>query len=60
MEDLMDPCVQHGEQGIMFTTLKVLAAGLWPFFLWWRAMVDVQDCPPLQACYYQIQHEKIT
>ncbi|XP_066543467.1 alsin isoform X2 [Amia ocellicauda] len=34
MEDLMDPCVQHGEQGIMFTTLK--------------------------ACYYQIQHEKIT
>ncbi|CAL8291222.1 unnamed protein product [Lota lota] len=34
MEDLMDPCVQHGEHGIMFTTLK--------------------------ACYYQIQHEKIT
>ncbi|XP_015214850.2 alsin isoform X1 [Lepisosteus oculatus] len=34
IEDLMDPCVQHGEQGIMFTTLK--------------------------ACYYQIQHEKIT
>ncbi|XP_039613756.1 alsin [Polypterus senegalus] len=22
IEDLMDPCVQHGEQGIMFTTLK--------------------------------------
>uniref|UniRef100_A0A3B4BG27 VPS9 domain-containing protein n=1 Tax=Periophthalmus magnuspinnatus TaxID=409849 RepID=A0A3B4BG27_9GOBI len=35
IEDLMDPCVQHGEHGIMFTTLK-------------------------QACYYQIQHEKIT
>uniref|UniRef100_A0A8P4K9L5 Alsin Rho guanine nucleotide exchange factor ALS2 b n=1 Tax=Dicentrarchus labrax TaxID=13489 RepID=A0A8P4K9L5_DICLA len=34
IEDLMDPCVQHGEHGIMFTTLK--------------------------ACYYQIQHEKIT
>ncbi|XP_036395976.1 alsin isoform X2 [Megalops cyprinoides] len=34
IEDLMDPCVQHGEQGIMFTTLK--------------------------ACYYQIQHEKVT
>ncbi|XP_023817178.1 alsin isoform X3 [Oryzias latipes] len=34
MEDLMDPSVQHGELGIMFTTLK--------------------------ACYYQIQHEKIT
>ncbi|KAM9328216.1 alsin [Pholidichthys leucotaenia] len=34
MEDLMDPCVQHGEHGIMFTTLK--------------------------ACYYQIQHEKLT
>lgn len=54
----MDPCVQHGEQGIMFTTLKVLA-GLWPL-LCWRAVVDVQDCPLLQACYYQIQHEKIT
>ena len=24
IEDLMDPCVQHGEHGIMFTTLKVL------------------------------------
>lgn len=23
IEDLMDPCVQHGEHGIMFTTLKV-------------------------------------
>ncbi|CAL8397427.1 unnamed protein product [Boreogadus saida] len=34
IEDLMDPCLQHGEHGIMFTTLK--------------------------ACYYQIQHEKIT
>ncbi|KAM3856982.1 alsin [Diretmus argenteus] len=34
IEDLMDPCVQHGEHGIMFTTLK--------------------------ACYYQIQHEKVT
>ncbi|XP_046887428.1 alsin isoform X2 [Hypomesus transpacificus] len=34
IEDLMDPCVQHGEHGIMFTTLK--------------------------ACYYQIQHEKIS
>ncbi|XP_072236137.1 alsin isoform X2 [Leuresthes tenuis] len=34
IEDLMDPCVQHGEHGIMFTTLK--------------------------ACYYQVQHEKIT
>ncbi|XP_041637489.1 alsin isoform X2 [Cheilinus undulatus] len=34
IEDLMDPCVQHGEHGIMFTTLK--------------------------ACYYQIQHEKLT
>ncbi|XP_036068436.1 alsin isoform X4 [Oryzias melastigma] len=34
MEDLMDPSVQHGELGIMFTTLK--------------------------ACYYQIQHEKVT
>ncbi|XP_054638404.1 alsin isoform X2 [Dunckerocampus dactyliophorus] len=34
IEDLMDPSVQHGEHGIMFTTLK--------------------------ACYYQIQHEKIT
>ncbi|XP_017557690.1 alsin isoform X3 [Pygocentrus nattereri] len=34
IEDFMDPCVQHGEHGIMFTTLK--------------------------ACYYQIQHEKIT
>uniref|UniRef100_A0A665SZI5 VPS9 domain-containing protein n=1 Tax=Echeneis naucrates TaxID=173247 RepID=A0A665SZI5_ECHNA len=34
IEDLMDPYVQHGEHGIMFTTLK--------------------------ACYYQIQHEKIT
>ncbi|XP_078085206.1 alsin isoform X2 [Mustelus asterias] len=34
IEDLMDPSVQHGEQGIMFTTLK--------------------------ACYYQIQHEKLT
>ncbi|XP_052414804.1 alsin-like isoform X1 [Carassius gibelio] len=34
IEDLMDPCIQHGEHGIMFTTLK--------------------------ACYYQIQHEKIT
>ncbi|KAJ8003567.1 hypothetical protein DPEC_G00149690 [Dallia pectoralis] len=34
IEDLMDPCVQNGEHGIMFTTLK--------------------------ACYYQIQHEKIT
>ncbi|XP_061685689.1 alsin isoform X3 [Syngnathoides biaculeatus] len=34
IEDLMDPCVQHGEHGIMFTTLK--------------------------ACYYQIQHERIT
>ncbi|XP_062853828.1 alsin [Trichomycterus rosablanca] len=34
IEDLMDPCVQHGEHDIMFTTLK--------------------------ACYYQIQHEKIT
>ncbi|KAK6307196.1 hypothetical protein J4Q44_G00223440 [Coregonus suidteri] len=22
IEDLMDPCVQHGEHGIMFTTLK--------------------------------------
>ncbi|XP_043931046.1 alsin isoform X2 [Protopterus annectens] len=22
IEDLMDPCLQHGEQGIMFTTLK--------------------------------------
>lgn len=32
IEDLMDPCVQHGEHGIMFTTLKVtshsLSAGL--------------------------------
>ncbi|XP_019746352.1 alsin isoform X2 [Hippocampus comes] len=34
IEDLMDPCIQHGEHGIMFTTLK--------------------------ACYYQIQHERIT
>ncbi|XP_031457100.1 alsin [Phasianus colchicus] len=34
IEDLMDPYLQHGEQGIMFTTLK--------------------------ACYYQIQHEKLT
>ncbi|XP_061082643.1 alsin isoform X1 [Conger conger] len=34
IEDLMDPCLQHGEHGIMFTTLK--------------------------ACYYQIQHEKVT
>ncbi|XP_060639153.2 alsin isoform X1 [Anolis sagrei] len=34
IEDLMDPFLQHGEQGIMFTTLK--------------------------ACYYQIQHEKLT
>ncbi|XP_061571851.1 alsin [Cololabis saira] len=34
IEDLMDPCIQHGEHGIMFTTLK--------------------------ACYYQIQHEKVT
>ncbi|XP_069790417.1 alsin isoform X2 [Narcine bancroftii] len=34
IEDLMDLSVQHGEQGIMFTTLK--------------------------ACYYQIQHEKLT
>ncbi|XP_078259641.1 alsin isoform X2 [Rhinoraja longicauda] len=34
IEDLMDPSVQHGEQGIMFTTLK--------------------------ACYYQIQHEKLS
>uniref|UniRef100_A0A3B4EDF7 VPS9 domain-containing protein n=1 Tax=Pygocentrus nattereri TaxID=42514 RepID=A0A3B4EDF7_PYGNA len=24
IEDFMDPCVQHGEHGIMFTTLKVL------------------------------------
>ncbi|TRY58794.1 hypothetical protein DNTS_009770 [Danionella cerebrum] len=24
IEDLMDPCVQHGEHGIMFTTLKVV------------------------------------
>lgn len=24
IEDLMDPCVQHGEHGIMFTTLKVM------------------------------------
>lgn len=23
IEDLMDPCVEHGEHGIMFTTLKV-------------------------------------
>jgi len=23
IEDLMDPYLQHGEQGIMFTTLKV-------------------------------------
>ncbi|XP_024866882.1 alsin isoform X2 [Kryptolebias marmoratus] len=34
IEDLMDPCVQNGEHGIMFTTLK--------------------------ACYYQVQHEKVT
>nr|XP_020670133.1 alsin [Pogona vitticeps] len=34
IEDLMDPFLQHGEQGIMFTTLK--------------------------ACYYQIQHEKLS
>ncbi|XP_053719286.1 alsin isoform X1 [Synchiropus splendidus] len=34
IEDLMDPCIQHGEHGIMFTTLK--------------------------ACYYQVQHEKVT
>ncbi|XP_077573347.1 alsin isoform X2 [Stigmatopora nigra] len=34
IEDLMDPCIQHGEHGIMFTTLK--------------------------ACYFQIQHERIT
>lgn len=33
MEDLMDPCVQHGEQGIMFTTLKVLGPCLWRFFV---------------------------
>lgn len=26
IEDLMDPCVQHGEHGIMFTTLKVNTA----------------------------------
>ncbi|RXN33518.1 alsin-like isoform X1 [Labeo rohita] len=25
IEDLMDPCVQHGEHGIMFTTLKILS-----------------------------------
>lgn len=31
IEDLMDPCVQHGEHGIMFTTLKVLEGCRWRF-----------------------------
>lgn len=38
IEDLMDPYLQHGEQGIMFTTLKVgklfrvIKSLLWKFF----------------------------
>lgn len=31
IEDLMDPNVQHGELGLMFTTLKVGAVTKQPF-----------------------------
>uniref|UniRef100_A0A3Q0QVJ7 Alsin Rho guanine nucleotide exchange factor ALS2 n=1 Tax=Amphilophus citrinellus TaxID=61819 RepID=A0A3Q0QVJ7_AMPCI len=33
IEDLMDPCVQHGEHGIMFTTLKVTHTQHTPLYL---------------------------
>lgn len=75
IEDLMDPCVQHGEHGIMFTTLKVThriihcpaspeesvrSINIYKTIkptMHWSLFVCVFH---LQACYYQIQHEKIT
>ncbi|MEQ2201209.1 hypothetical protein XENOCAPTIV_009073 [Xenoophorus captivus] len=33
IEDLMDPCVQHGEHGIMFTTLKVESGNIKKFYI---------------------------
>lgn len=58
IEDLMEPCVQHGEHGIMFTTLKVCERAL---LMCGRFLVaSPTQLSPFQACYYQIQHEKIT
>lgn len=71
IEDLMDPNVQHGELGLMFTTLKVGAA---------QQIITIRHgpfcsrdniiivCPyplssplsVLQACYIQIQQEPTT
>lgn len=62
IEDLMDPCVQHGEHGIMFTTLKVTNTHFDTLFSLPHDVLESLNPPLLlpQACYYQIQHEKIT
>lgn len=42
IEDLMDPALQHGEIGLMFTTLKV-----WIIVLW--ALTPISSDMPSQA-----------
>lgn len=72
MEDLMDPNVQHGELGLMFTTLKVgsFTGTQTGFYALLDAVCmclvtshhthDHQIIILLQACYFQIQHESTT
>lgn len=65
VEDFLEPAMQHGELGVMFTTLKVS---------WYRYLVlvnyewshcyvvfDIYYYPLCsQACYFQILQEKMS
>lgn len=56
IEDFMEPYLQNGELGIMFTTLKVRYTNYRD--LNFKKIFNRVNLILLQACYYQILQEK--